>query len=294
MLKAQLEDAGFAVQCAETGEQGLRMAEADPPDLVLLDVMMPELDGYEVCRRLKGAYGTRHIPVIILTARGELPEKLRGLQHGANDYVTKPFVAPELLMRVKNVLQWSQSQREANPLTGLPGNVSIERELTARIASGNPFAFLYTDIDNFKAFNDYYGYARGDNAIKQTARILLEAVSRHGAVNDFVGHIGGDDFVVMTSLDRSEEIASTMIENFDRIAPDLFDKEDLDRGYLKIRKRSGEVMKVKALGLTIALVSNEAHPIHHIGHVADIATELKRYGKKMMGSVVVRNRRAIA
>jgi DNA-binding response OmpR family regulator len=124
ILKFQLENAGFLVSCAEDGEQGLRMAEADPPDIVLLDLMIPHMDGYEVCRRLKSMYGTRHIPVIILTARGELDEKLRGLENGANDYVTKPFSMPELLMRVRNVLNWSQSQREANPLTGLPGNVS--------------------------------------------------------------------------------------------------------------------------------------------------------------------------
>jgi DNA-binding response OmpR family regulator len=159
ILKFQLENAGFVVKCAEDGLEGLQMAEEDPPDLVLLDLMIPQMDGYEVCRRLKAAYGTRHVPVIILTARGELDEKLKGLENGANDYVTKPFSMPELLMRVKNVLSWSQSQREANPLTGLPGNVSIERELTKRIESKQPFAFIYSDIDNFKAFNDYSGYA---------------------------------------------------------------------------------------------------------------------------------------
>ena len=292
ILKFQLENAGFIVRTANDGEEGLRMAEADPPDLVLLDLMIPHMDGYEVCRRLKNAYGTRHIPVIILTARGELDEKLKGLENGANDYVTKPFSMPELLMRVKNALNWSQSQREANPLTGLPGNVSIEREVSERIDSGQPFAFVYTDIDNFKAFNDYYGYAKGDDAIRKTARILTNAVVERGNVDDFVGHVGGDDFVIITTPDKSDAISREVIDLFNQSAEAFFEKEDLQRGYLKIRKRSGEVMKIKSLGITLAIVTNEKGPIGHIGRVADIASELKRYGKSMNGSVVVKERRS--
>jgi diguanylate cyclase (GGDEF)-like protein len=291
ILKFQLENAGFVVKCAEDGAEGLQMAQEDPPDLVLLDLMIPEMDGYEVCRRLKSAYETRHVPVIILTARGELDEKLKGLENGANDYVTKPFSMPELLMRVKNVLSWSQSQREANPLTGLPGNVSIEREVTKRIESKQPFAFIYSDIDNFKAFNDYYGYAKGDEVIRTTARILTSAIQKAGNRDDFVGHVGGDDFVVMTTPDKADAVAKMVIELFDKNAQKLFDPEDLERGYLKIRRRSGEIMKVKSLGITLAVVTNEKEPITHIGRVADIASELKRYGKSMMGSVVVRERR---
>jgi len=294
ILKFQLENAGFLVTTADDGEQGLQSVEENPPDLVLLDLMIPRMDGYEVCRRIKTAYETRHIPVIILTARGELNEKLKGLENGANDYVTKPFSMPELLMRVRNVLTWSQSQREANPLTGLPGNVSIERELTQRIDAGAAFAFIYTDIDNFKAFNDYYGYARGDEAIKGTARLLTRAVVECGNKTDFVGHIGGDDFVVMTTPDRADSIAKKVVELFEKASKDLFDEEDLERGYLRIRKRSGEVMKIKSLGITLAVVTNEKTPVGHIGQVADIASELKRYGKSMTGSVVVRERRKTA
>jgi len=291
ILKFQLENAGFEVACAEDGAEGLQMVEERPPDLVLLDLMIPQMDGYEVCRRLKRDYSTRHIPVIILTARGELDEKLKGLESGANDYVTKPFSVPELLIRVKNVLSYSQSQREANPLTGLPGNVSIERELTQRIDAQEPFAFIYTDIDNFKAFNDYYGYARGDEAIRRTARILTGAIAAAGNESDFVGHVGGDDFVVMTTPDRADGVAKLVISMFDEASTELLERDDVQRGYLRIRKRSGEIMKVKSLGITLAVVTNERDPITHIGRVADVASELKRYGKSMNGSVVVRERR---
>ena len=294
ILKFQLENEGYTVTCAADGREGLDLVSECNPDLVLLDLMIPRMDGYEVYRRIKSNYDTRHIPVIILTARGEIDEKLKGLENGANDYIVKPFSMPELLMRVNNVLQWSQSQREANPLTGLPGNVSIERELSQRISTGAPFAFIYTDLDNFKALNDYYGYARGDEIIKATARILTGAVADHGNEGDFVGHVGGDDFVAMSTPDRANHIARKVIDAFDEQAKGFFEEEDLDRGYLKIRKRSGEVMKIKSLGITLAIVTNEKHPILHIGRVADIASELKRYGKGMSGSVVVRERRTDA
>jgi diguanylate cyclase (GGDEF)-like protein len=169
--------------------------------------------------------------------------------------------------------------------------VSIERELTARIESGKAFAFLYVDIDNFKAFNDYYGYAKGDDAIRQTARLLTGAVADHGESQDFVGHIGGDDFVVITSPDRADKIARGVVDLFEKNSGSLFEEEDLERGFLKIRRRTGEVMKVRSLGITVAIVTNEHGPITHIGRVADIASELKRYGKGMSGSVVVRERR---
>ncbi len=294
ILKFQLENAGYSVACAGDGQEGLELVAESPPDLVILDLMIPRMDGYEVCRRIKSEFDTRHIPVIMLTARGELDEKLKGLENGANDYVVKPFSMPELLMRVKNVLQWSQTQREANPLTGLPGNVSIERELTQRIDAEEQFAFIYTDIDNFKALNDYYGYARGDEAIKTTARILTRVVADTGNEKDFVGHIGGDDFVVMTTPDKADHLARTVVDLFDERAKGFFETEDLERGYLKIRQRSGSVMKIKSLGITLAIVSNEKGPISHIGRVADIASELKRYGKGMSGSVVVRERRGDA
>jgi diguanylate cyclase (GGDEF)-like protein len=198
---------------------------------------------------------------------------------------------PELLVRVRNVLSWSQTQREANPLTGLPGNVSIERELTTRLEAHAPFAFIYTDIDNFKAFNDYYGYAKGDDVIKATARIVVGAVAEHGNEDDFVGHIGGDDFVAMTTPDREDAVSRCIIERFDRTAASLFEQDDLERGYLRIRRRSGEMMQIKSLGITLAIVTNEKVPIGHIGRVVDVASELKRYGKSMNGSVVVRERR---
>jgi PleD family two-component response regulator len=291
IIKFQLEKAGYSVETAEDGVEALKVIESCPPDLILLDLMMPKLDGYEVCKRLKSNYETSHIPVIMVTAKADLENKLQGFEDGANDYIAKPFAVTELLVRVRNVLQWSQLQRQANPLTGLPGNVSIEKELERRTANGSKFTFMYADIDNFKAFNDYYGYRRGDEAIKLTSKILIEAIKGAGDSDDFLGHIGGDDFVIITTPERCDPIARYVIKKFDERIVGLFDKEDLDRGYVEVVNRKGTVDKSPLLTMTIAVVSNDTATIGHVAHISDIASELKKYGKTLEGSVVVKERR---
>jgi len=287
----QLEKAGYDVSACVDGKEALCMVDEREPDLILLDVMMPNMDGYEVCKRLKSNYQTSHIPIIMVTAKAELENRLQGFEDGANDYITKPFAITELLVRVKNVLQWSQLQRQANPLTGLPGNISIEREIERRFQSNGNFSFMYADIDNFKAFNDYYGYSRGDDAIKITADILVDAVKACGSPDDFVGHIGGDDFVVITSPDKSDPVAREITSTFDKTITRLFDHEDIERGYVEVINRKGTVDKFPLLTMTIAVVSSENGSIAHMARLSDIASELKRYGKTLEGSVVVKERR---
>jgi diguanylate cyclase (GGDEF)-like protein len=291
IVKFQLERAGYLVDTAVDGVEALRAVEACHPDLILLDLMMPNMDGYEVCRRLKSDYRTNQIPIIMVTAKADLENKLQGFEDGANDYIAKPFAVTELLLRVRNVLQWSQLQRQANPLTGLPGNVSIEKELERRLGNGSDFVFMYADIDNFKAFNDHYGYRRGDEAIKLTAQIILEAVKSTGNTEDFVGHVGGDDFVVISTPETCDAVANQIVQRFDERIVRLLDQEDLDRGYVEVVNRKGTVDRFPLLTMTVAVVSSSKIEIDHIARISDIASELKLYGKTLEGSVVVKERR---
>ena len=290
ILHVFLELSDFEVVEACDGVEALELAERSRPDVILLDVMMPRMDGYETLRRLRGSYATRHIPIIMLTAKNTREDTLSGFRGGANDYIVKPFDAPELLLRVNNQLRWSRQQREANPLTGLPGNLSINEETSRRLASGVPFALLQVDIDFFKAYNDHYGYTRGDDAIQVLSRILVEAGGRHGEGN-FVGHIGGDDFVVITSPARAEFISRHIIDEFDKGSLILLNEEDIRRGYMEMRNRLGEIRRMPLMSLTVALVMDEETKLKHYAQVNDLASELKRYGKGLSGSVVVRERR---
>jgi DNA-binding response OmpR family regulator len=291
LLKLQLERAGYQVSTAEDGLEGLERIRCDPPDLVLLDVMMPRMDGAELCRKLKSNFITSQIPVILVTAKGEMKDKLAGLSTGANDYITKPYAFDELLVRVRNILHWSRLQREANPLTGLPGNVAIEAEATRRINAGEKFAFMYIDIDQFKAFNDYYSYKQGDEAIKLTASIILGAVGRCGGLTDFVGHVGGDDFIAFSTPENGPAVADEIVRDFDRKAPLLYTPADRNRGYLEVVNRQGEVARIPLMTITIAGVTNVDRNITHVGQLSDIAAELKRYGKAQTRSIAVWERR---
>lgn len=291
ILRFQLEKSNYVVLEAGDGESALEIARREAPDLIILDIMMPKMDGFETCSRIRQNFQTAQIPIIMLTAKSELPDRIKGLQDGVNDYLTKPYSNEELLLRVRNVLEWSFKQKDANPLTGLPGNRAIERELQRRMENKEPFSFLYLDIDNFKPYNDFYGYQKGDEAILFLSDIILEAVNSLGGANDFVGHIGGDDFVIISSPDRGEFIARRIIEEFDRGSLFLLGEKDIARGYMEIRNRLGEIKKVPLMSLTVALVTDPGGKLQHYAQVNDIARELKIYGKGLSGSVVVRERR---
>jgi diguanylate cyclase (GGDEF)-like protein len=291
LLRMQLEKVGYGVEIAGDGEEGLQAVETTQPDLILMDVMMPRLDGHEVCRRLKSNIRTRQIPIIMLTAKGGAEDRLQGLNQGANDYVTKPYEQRELLMRVHNLLQWGRLQRDANPLTGLPGNITIESELTRRVNDRDPFVFMHLDLDNFKAFNDFYSYQKGDQALRLTALILQRVVEDMGTPGDFVGHIGGDDFVLMLQADRASAVADEIVRRFDEEITMLYSKTDRTRGYIQVLSRKGELERYPLMTITLAAVSNESHCFTHVAEISDVTAELKHYGKQQKGSVIVWDRR---
>ncbi|MCK4349455.1 MAG: response regulator [Candidatus Krumholzibacteria bacterium] len=291
ILKFKLEKHGYNVIIAENGEVALQMVRRENPDLIILDLMMPKMDGFEVCRRIRKNFQTAQIPIIMLTAKSDMVDKIKGLAGGANDYLVKPYSNEELLLRVKNVLDWNRRQKDANPLTGFAGNRAIEKELQRRIENKESFAFLYMDIDNFKAYNDYYGYQKGDEAILFLADIITESVNSLGGSSDFVGHIGGDDFVIITSPARAEFIVRHVIDEFDKGSLVLMSEGDIRRGYIEIKNRVGEVKRIPLMSLTIAVVVDEGDRLKHFAQASDIASELKKFGKSMVGSVVIRERR---
>jgi diguanylate cyclase (GGDEF)-like protein len=291
IIGLHLSRGGYEPILARCGREGIELAREHRPALILLDVMMPEMDGYAVARSLRAQFATSQIPIIMLTARDALDDKLAGLEVGANDYVTKPFAAGELLARIRTVLRWSQEQRSANPLTGLPGNVSIEGHLERLIASRAPFAVVYADLDNFKAYNDTYGYAEGDVAIRELARILVTSCETEGSGGEFVGHIGGDDFIYTSSPERAEAIARRVIREFTKSLERLVRPEDRERGWIEVEGRTGERKRFPILSVTLAMVTNEGQRIEHVAQVGDLASEVKRFGKSLEGSVLVRDRR---
>ena len=277
VLHTALQSAHYDVLVARDGREALEQVQRDTPDLVILDIQMPELNGYAVCRRIKSDVLLRHIPVIMLTSQSGTSHKVTGLEHGADDYLTKPFELDELLARIKMLLRRTRMGLEANPISRLPGNVAIEREILARLQTEEPLAVLYVDLNSFKAYNDVYGFVKGDEVIRETARLILEHAH---TVADFVGHIGGDDFIVVTSPDRAEALCRIFVHTFHAKVPSFYTQEDNLRGHIQTKDRKGQETTFPLLSIAIGVVTNQYRKITSLGEISKIGAEMKHFAKE--------------
>jgi diguanylate cyclase (GGDEF)-like protein len=294
IITTNLELAGYEVATASNGQDALAKLEESVPDLLLLDLMMPYMDGYEVTRRVRSHANPMiaNIPIIILTAKGEADDKVRGFEAGADDYVTKPFGPRELLARVQAKIRRVEVDSSLSPLTRLPGNLAIEGELRRRIGANEDFSVLYLDLDNFKAFNDVYGFTHGDEAIQLVAYIASNVVRLRGTLSDFVGHIGGDDFIIATLPEFAEAIAHQIVLDFDSSIRSLYSQEDLDRGYIETVDRRGRLNRFPIMSISIAIVnSNEKHRLTNYAQIGETAADLKNVAKSVSGSLYVKDKR---
>jgi diguanylate cyclase (GGDEF)-like protein len=291
LLEIELRAAGYDVRVASDGNQALELAQERSPDLVLADVMMPNMDGFELTRRLRQDPRTATVSIIMLTARGLSADKLEGFAIGADDYIVKPFDTPELLARIRGVLRRAREMRSQSPLTGLPGNVRIEEEIDQLVESGREFALLYADLDHFKAYNDHYGFMRGDQVIKATSSILEEVSREVTGADAFVGHVGGDDFVLIVSPDKATDVAEAIVARFDADVPVLYDPEDRERGYVEVANRRGELQRFPLISISIGIATTELRAYAHYAEAVAIATEMKTFTKTTVGSSWALDRR---
>ncbi|MBN1913866.1 MAG: response regulator [Candidatus Omnitrophica bacterium] len=291
VLEITLSEENYEILKASDGEEALRMIKSKPLDLVLLDYNMPKMNGRQVCKEIKKDTLLRHLPVIMVTGKGEISDKIGGIDAGADDYIVKPFEPQELLARIRMILRRTERDLDANPLTRLPGNISILNELSELLEKKSLFAVCYIDLNKFKAYNDKYGFEHGDEVIRETGRIIIDSVQQSGNPQDFIGHIGGDDFVVITNLDNAERLCQAIIENFDKKAPLFYNETDRNNGYIMAKDRQGKEQKVGLLSVAIGLVTNEFRKIEHVVQVGEIGAELKSYAKNLEKSGYVKDQR---
>jgi len=275
-----LEEVGYRCVAARDGRRALDLTRSERPDLVILDLRMPVLSGDDVHRELRRDPLTRYVPVIIVTALEGAREAVARLRDGADDFIAKPFDLDELVARVEATLRRSAELRSLNPLSGLPGNVTIANEIEARLGHADG-ACLYVDIDRFKQFNDRYGFARGDLLIGRLADLLTDATA---GIDAFVGHIGGDDFVVVAAWDRAEPLARELVDRFDEMAAKLYDPEDRARGYVEDTDRSGRARRVPFVDVSIGIVPLTTDRFGSATDVARAAAEMKEVAKRRAGS----------
>lgn len=286
---------------AKNGKKTLELAKSIVPDLILLDIVMPDMDGYQVCHKLKTDPITFDIPVIFVSSQSNVEDETRGLELGAVDYITKPISPPIVKARVANHIKHQDAMTElkrlysmaldANPITQLPGNNSISAHIEKALQQQENVCVIYADLDNFKAYNDMYGFAKGDEVIFYTCQILKEVVSTNNPKEGFVGHIGGDDFVLIVQADKARTVSENIIRKFDHGITSFYTTIDVQAGCIESLNRKGEKRTFPLVSISLAAV-DLSHGIYSTYiEVNDACAGTKKGAKAITGSSFFMDRR---
>jgi diguanylate cyclase (GGDEF)-like protein len=275
MLKIYFSGMDFDVDVAVRGSEALEKTKQVLPHLIVLDIMLPDIDGYEVCRSLRTNMRTSHIPVIFLTQRDERSDKLQGLELGADDYITKPFDIEELKLRVQGAIRRSERESLTDPRSGLPAGRLIEEQLR-RIIRQKGWALLDARVNNFEPFKDVYGFVAGDDVLRFTAMMIGEVVDEVGSTSDFIGHAGGDNFIVITTEDKAEAMKARLKERIDNEVLTHYNFMDRQQGFVQAPAADGTTVKVPFMTMSVGIVSPSSNSFADIREITELAAEARR------------------
>lgn len=275
MLKIYFGGMDFDVDVAVRGSDALEKTKQSLPHLIVLDIMLPDIDGYEVCRNLRTNMRTSHIPVIFLTQKDERSDKLQGLELGADDYITKPFDIEELKLRVQGAIKRSERESLTDPRSGRPAGRLIEEQLR-RIIRERGWALLDSGISHFGSFKDVYGFVTGDDVLRFTSLILGEVVDELGNPSDFIGHAGGDNFIITTTEEKAEGIKSRLKERFNQEVQTHYNFIDRQQGFVQSPISDGTTVKVPFMTMAIGIVSPSQHSFADIREITELSAEARR------------------
>ena len=277
MLRIYFQSQDYDVAVAQRGEDALEMCRQQLPHIIVLDIMLPDMDGYDVCRNLRGNLRTSHIPIVFLTQKDERSDKIHGLELGADDYITKPFDLEELKLRVKNAMARAQYESLTNPTTGLPSGRLIEDQLR-QLMRRDAWGIIYVGIREFSTFNEVYGFVAGEEVLRFTAMVLGKAVDSVGTPNDFIGHIGGDDFIVIAGKETIAPIVEDFQQRFNAEIGTHYDWRVRQQGYLTVRDSEARETKVDLMSLSIGVVTVDDGPFYDIREITEAAASARRDG----------------
>ncbi len=275
MLKIYFSGLGYDVDVALRGYDALDKTRQVLPHLIILDIMLPDIDGYEVCRTLRTSTRTSHIPVIFLTQKDERSDKLQGLELGADDYITKPFDIEELKLRVNGAIRRSERESLTDPRSGLPAGRLIEEQLR-RIIREEDWALMDLRISHFSAFSDVYGFVAGDDVLRFSAVLLGEIVDEFGTPNDFIGHAGGDNFIIISTNEAASNMTKVLKERFDEKVQTHYNFMDREQGFIETANAEGEMDKSPLMTMSTGVVSPKEHHFSDIREITEMAAEARR------------------
>lgn len=271
MLRIYFTGQGYQVETASRGVESLEKAQSHLPDLIILDIMLPDMDGYQVCKRLRTTTRTSHIPIIFLTQKDERSDRITGLELGADDYITKPFDIEELKLRVRTAIRAHQRLNMTDPITGFPSGRLIEEQLR-ELMRRDGWTFVLAGIDHLDLFNDAYGFVAGDEVLRFAAMLLNETIDKFGSNNDFIGHASSDSFAIITYGEQVAEMEDYLRERFNSGIRTHYNFIDSERGAIALPGGGlGPLMS-----LSFGVVSPEKQPFADIREITETAAEQRR------------------
>jgi len=275
MLRIYFQSQGYEVAVAPRGGDALEMCRQQLPNIVVLDIMLPDMDGYDVCRQLRSNLRTSHIPIIFLTQKDERSDKIHGLELGADDYITKPFDVEELKLRVQGAMRRAQYESLTNPTTGLPSAKLIEEQLRG-LMQRDEWGVVYIGIKRLEPFNEAYGFVAADDVLRFTAMLLGETVDALGTPNDFIGHVGGDDFIIITRKDIVRPLVDELKRKFSEGIGTHYNFKDRQQGYIVVHDEEGNSREVELMELAIGVVTSNDGPFTDIREITEAAATARR------------------
>lgn len=275
MLRIYFTSLNYETDIAPRGSDALDKTRHNLPHLIVLDIMLPDLDGYEVCRLLRTSTRTSHIPVIFLTQKDERSDKLQGLELGADDYVTKPFDIDELRLRVQNAILRSQRESLTDPRTNLPSGRLLEDQLR-KIIHQDGWAVFDIRINHFDPFKELYGFVASDDVLRFTGMLISEVIDDLGDTNDFIGHIGNDNFILITSRTTASSISKELKRRFEEEILAHYNFVDRQQGYIQITRDGNLFEKKPLMNLSIGVISSSQYQFTDIREITELAAEARR------------------
>ena len=263
------------------------------PSLIIINEDNLDENIIEICKKIRLNEDNSITPIIVISSNREKKHRVEVLKECVEHYIKSPIDNEYLYYTIKNVIRLLDTNRRVSPLTGLPGNVQILAEMKKRLLNKEEFVMLYLDLDNFKAYNDVYGFLNGDEIIKFTARIAVDNIDKLSTSgNTFVGHIGGDDFVaIVSATDDYEKICQNIIAEFDKGIEKYFNEEDIEKGYLEVPNRKGIIEEFPLTSISIGVVVANRGRFHNVLEIGEVGAQVKHLAKTTLGSAYVIDRR---
>ncbi|MCI8620568.1 MAG: diguanylate cyclase [Clostridia bacterium] len=252
---------------------------------------LKEMDIKALCKLARSNEDNSATPIMVVTSNNSIEHEKELLKLGIEYFIRQPMDADILFYIIKNIVNLLAVNRGISPLTKLPGNIPIQAELKKRLLKKQEFAVLYFDLDNFKAYNDTYGFLGGDEVIKQTAKIIIQNINSNENIHNFLGHIGGDDFVALVPNTDYEEICQKIILEFDKKILDFFSDEDIEKGYLEVPNRKGVIEEFPLISISVGIVEVSKGRFHNILEIGEVGAQVKHLAKTTPGSAYAINRR---